>query len=106
MPSFDFDVVRIRGLWVSVVVTDLETEEWFYVEGKVYSEPDGFGADYNGYGVREGSRISKMSVRRSNKPALEIFAWDRGPSIAPIFASERAVVSAAIDFLEETPRMS
>ena len=100
--SYDFEVKKVRSLWVFVEVLDLESESFFTAEAKVYDLPDGKGPDYNGYGVRENSRVSKLLVRDGYTKA-PLFEWNRGPA-----GSDEApdgLVDAIVDFMEEAPML-
>ena len=70
---------RRRNGWVRLYIRTDRTCRRFSADAKVYDLPDGTGDDYMGYGVREGSRVSKLSIRDlDHYPRLEVYNWDRG----------------------------
>lgn len=93
------DQRRING-WVKLYVrTDRRR---FSTEAKVYDLPDGTGDDYMGYGVREGSRVSKLSIRDlDHYPPLEVYSWDRGLDFDE---APKGLVDAILDYCDDLPQ--
>lgn len=94
---------RRKNGWVQLTTKTGNQRRNFRADAKVYDLPDGTGADYMGYGVREGSRVSKLSIRDLERyPPLEVYNWDRGLDFdnAP-----KELVDAIVDFCDALPKL-
>ena len=94
------DQRRINGWMKMYIKTDRRR---FSAEAKVYDLPDGTGDDYQGYGVREGSRVSKLSIRDlEHYPPLEVYNWDRGLDFDK---ASKGLVDAIVDYCDALPQI-
>lgn len=88
---------RIDG-WVRLRIRSAGRS--YQAEAKVYDVGDGAQdpEDYKGYGVRVGSRVSKLVIRGTDRAPL--FSWDRGPDfdVAPA-----GLVDAVVNFCDALP---
>lgn len=72
---------------------------------KVFNEPDGTGADYMGYGVREGSRVSKLYIRSHVGLTAQVYNWDRGFDYHDTQALPQSTLDDVIDALDRLPQI-
>ena len=70
---------------------------------KVFNEPDGTKADYMGYGVREGSRVSKLYIRRHGGLSVQVYNWDRGFDYHDTQSLPQSLLDEIVDALDTLP---
>ena len=89
------NVTRRRELWVTF------TYGPFKGEAKVYDSSDGPGPDYAGFGIRPGSRVSKLQLVYRGAVVLE---YDRGGdrALPPELPANLADIIAQLDALPTT----
>ena len=94
------DFRRTQG-WIRLYIGS--DSRRFSAEAKVYDLPDGTGPEYMGYGVREGSRVSKLSIRDlDHYPPLEVYSWDRGLGFDE---TSEGLVEEIVDYCDNLPRI-
>lgn len=92
MALHELNVTKRRELWVDFIYGPLKGQ------AKVYDISDGPGPDYAGFGIRPGSRVSKLWLTYRGAVVLE---YDRGGdrALPPELPANLADIIAQLDRL-------